>query len=159
MDLIVDLLSVGTKWKLFQFNRALYEQTDEVAMGSPLGPLLANVLMSSSEENFEQEGKLPSFYWRYVNNMLTMTLNIAIASNFLDTLNKKGTFLCKIYDGNQYYCNGMLPFLDFQLQRRLPQVETKVYIKPTNSGLLQHYQSHVGNRFKRGLLRTIIVNN
>lgn len=101
MDLIVDLLSVGTKWKLFQFNRALYEQTDEVTMGSPLGPLLANVLMSSIEENFEQEGKLPSFYWRYVNNMLTMTLNIAIASNFLDTLNKKGTFLCKIYDGNQ----------------------------------------------------------
>jgi len=33
--------------------------------------------------------------------MLTITLNIAIASNFLDTLNKKGTFLCKIYDGNQ----------------------------------------------------------
>ena len=64
MDLIVDLLSVGTKWKLFQFNRALYEQTDEVAMGSPLGPLLANVLMSSIKENFEQEGKLPSFYWR-----------------------------------------------------------------------------------------------
>lgn len=45
-----------------------------------------------------------------------MMLNIAIASTFLDTLNKKGTFLCKIYDGNQY-CNGMLPFLDFQLQR------------------------------------------
>ena len=32
--------------KLFQFNRALYEQTNGVAMGSPLGPLLANVFMS-----------------------------------------------------------------------------------------------------------------
>ena len=34
MDL-VDLLSVATKGKLFQFNEALYEQTDGVALGSP----------------------------------------------------------------------------------------------------------------------------
>ena len=32
-----------------------------VAMGSPLGPLLANVFMSSIEENLEREGKLPFF--------------------------------------------------------------------------------------------------
>ena len=63
MDL-VDLLSVATKGQLFQFNGALYEQTDGVAMGSPLGPLLANVLMSHIEENLEREGKLPSFYRR-----------------------------------------------------------------------------------------------
>ena len=50
MDL-VDLLSVATKGQLF--NGALYEQTDGVAMGSPLGPLLANVFMSHIEENLE----------------------------------------------------------------------------------------------------------
>ena len=38
---LVDLLNVSTKGQLFQFNGALYEQTDGVAMGSPLGPLLA----------------------------------------------------------------------------------------------------------------------
>ena len=51
---LVDLLSVATKAQLFQFNGALYEQTDGVAMGSPLGPLLANVFMSHIEENLEQ---------------------------------------------------------------------------------------------------------
>ena len=61
---LVDLLSVATKGQLFQYNGALYEQTDGVAMGSPLGPLLANVFMSSIEENLEREGKLPSFYRR-----------------------------------------------------------------------------------------------
>lgn len=50
---LVDLLRVATKGQLFQFNGALYEQTDGVAMGSPLGPLLANVFMSSIEENLE----------------------------------------------------------------------------------------------------------
>ena len=35
---LVDLLRVATKGQLFQFNGALYEQTDGVAMGFPLGP-------------------------------------------------------------------------------------------------------------------------
>ena len=46
MDL-VDLLGVSTKDQLFQFNGQRYEQTDGVAMGSPLGPLLANVFIGS----------------------------------------------------------------------------------------------------------------
>ena len=39
---------------------------------------------------------------------------------------------------------------------RSPQIETKVYVKPTNSSLLLHYQSHVDNRYKQGLLRTML---
>ena len=31
-----------------------------------------------------------------------------------------------------------------------------MYVKPTNSGLLLHYQSHVDNRYKKGLLRTTL---
>ena len=49
----------------------------------------------------------------------------------------------------------MLPFLGIQLLSRSPQIETKVYVKPTNAGLLLHYQSHVDNRYKKGLLRTM----
>ena len=75
MDL-VDLLSVATKGQLFQFNGALYEHTDGVAMGSPLCPLLAKVFMSHFEENFEREGKLPSFYRRHVDDTLTITPSI-----------------------------------------------------------------------------------
>ena len=41
----------------------LYEQIDGVAMGSPLGPLLANVFMSSIEEKLDVEGKLPQQVW------------------------------------------------------------------------------------------------
>ena len=38
------------KTNFFLFNGQLYEQTDGVAMGSRLGPLLANVFMCSVEE-------------------------------------------------------------------------------------------------------------
>ena len=44
---LIDLLRAATKNQFFQFDGALYEQTDGVAMGSPLGPLLANVFMCS----------------------------------------------------------------------------------------------------------------
>ena len=65
MDL-VGLFRASTKDKLFQFNGQLYEQTDGVAMLSPLGPLLANVFMGSTEKTLEREGKMPSFYKRFV---------------------------------------------------------------------------------------------
>ena len=31
-----------------------------------------------------------------------------------------------------------------------------MYVKPTNSGLLLHYQNYVDNRYKKGLLRTML---
>ena len=59
---LVDLLSVATKGQLFQFEGTLYEQADGIAMGSPLGPLLANFLILSIEDALVRQGKLPSFY-------------------------------------------------------------------------------------------------
>ena len=59
---LIDLLGVATKGQLFQFNGSLYEQINGVAMGSPLGPMLANVFMSSIEEKLDAEGKLPPYY-------------------------------------------------------------------------------------------------
>ena len=42
-----DLLSLAAKESYFIFNNILYKQTDEVAVGSPLGPSLANAYFCS----------------------------------------------------------------------------------------------------------------
>ena len=47
-DQLIELLNAATKNQLFQYNGNLYEQTDGVAMGCPLGPLFANVFMCST---------------------------------------------------------------------------------------------------------------
>ena len=39
---------------------------------------------------------------------------------------------------------------------RAPQIETKVYVKPTDTGLLLHNHGHVDMRCKRGLLKTML---
>ena len=50
---LVQLLEVAAMNQLFQFDGKLYEQIDGMAMGSPLGPLLANSFLCSIEEKLE----------------------------------------------------------------------------------------------------------
>ena len=50
----------------------------------------------------------------------------------------------------------MLPFLGVQLLNRAQCVKAKVYVKPTNTGLLLHYHNHVDSRYKHGLLVTML---
>ena len=150
---LIDLLNVATKGQLFQFNGALYEQTDGVAMGSPLGPLLANVFMSSIEDTLERQRKLPSYYRRYVDDTLTVMPDLATATTFLHTLNSAHTSVKFTMEVEK---NSKLPFLGTELLNHAPRIETKVYVKPTNTGLLLHYQSHVDNRYKRSLLKTML---
>ena len=45
--------------------------------------------------------------------------------------------------------NASLPFIGVQLLNLAPSIKTKVHVKPTNTGLLLHYQSHVDIRYKQ----------
>ena len=64
-DQLRELLELATTNQLFQLNGTLYEHVEGVAMGSPLGPLLASMFMCSIEEKLEEENELPSFYKSY----------------------------------------------------------------------------------------------
>ena len=57
---LVALLNLAVKHQLIQFDGNLYEQVDGVAMGSPLGPLLANTFMCSLEERLVKQSFLPT---------------------------------------------------------------------------------------------------
>ena len=149
---LVDLLHVATKGQLFQFDGALHEQTDGVAMGSPLGPPLANVFMCSIEGSLKSQGNLPEFYRRYVDDTLVRMPDLAAATH-LDTLNYAHSAMSFTMEVEK---NGMLPFLGVHLLNCMPCVETKVYVKPTNTGLLLHYHSHVDSGYKHGLLVTML---
>ena len=46
------LLSFAVKENHFVFNGQLFDQIDGVAMGSPLGPSLANIFMSHLEQRY-----------------------------------------------------------------------------------------------------------
>ena len=142
-DDLVELLRVATKHQLFQFNGSLYEQTDGVAMGSPLGPLMANTFMCSIEEKLESEDKLPSFYKRYVDDTLAAIKDIPTATAFLATLDEAHpaiSFTMEVANNNK------LPFIGMELIKIGKQLKTCVHRKTTNKGPLLHYRSHVDAR-------------
>ena len=47
-----DFLNLATKESFFTFNNKFYIQVDRVAMGSPLGSILANIFLSHHEQNW-----------------------------------------------------------------------------------------------------------
>ena len=53
-NIIRELVYLCTKEVHFMFNDEIYIQSDGVAMGSPLGPLLANIFMTSLEKEVYQ---------------------------------------------------------------------------------------------------------
>ncbi|KAL9970348.1 hypothetical protein ACROYT_G022705 [Oculina patagonica] len=68
------------------------------------------------------------------------------ASEFLSTLNEihpSVSFTMELEDNNK------LPFLGMEIIKNGSQLDTKVYKKPTDTGLLLHYQSHVDVKIPR----------
>ena len=86
-DQLVKLLEIATTNQFFQFDGQLYEQTDGVAMGSPLGPLMANVFMCHLEEKLTRDDLMPHLYRSYVDDTLVRMPNTDAAIMFLTTLN------------------------------------------------------------------------
>ena len=120
-------------------------------MGAPPRPLSANVFMSSLEDTLERQGKLPSFYHQYVGDTVTVMPDLATGTTFLHTLNSAHTSVTMEVKKNSKFC-----LLGMKLLNHTPWIETQVCVKPTNTGLLLHHQSHVDNLYKRSSLTTML---
>ena len=145
-DQLRELLELATTNQLFQLNGTLYEQVEGVAMGSPLGPLLANTFMCSIEEKLEEKSELPSFYKRYVDDTLAIMPDLNEANIFLDKLNschRNLKFTMEIAELNT------IPFVGMNITKSGNRLEISVYRKSTNTGLLLHYHSHVDKRYTK----------
>ena len=149
----MELLKLATTNQLFQLDGTLYEQVEGVAMGSPLGPLLANTFMCSTEEKLEEKNELPSFYKRYVDDTFTIISDLNKANDFLDKLNschENLNFTMEIAEQDT------ISFVGMNITKCGNRLETSVHRKSTNTGLLLHYHSHVDKRYKGCLLSTMI---
>ena len=104
-------------------------------MGSPIGPLLANVFMCHLEERLSDNDLIPSFYKHYVDNMLAIMPGLDVAENFLDVLN--GLHPC-IHFTMELSNNDSIPFIGTLITKNGNKLEMQVYRKPTNTGLLLH---------------------
>ena len=142
----MSLSSVALRAKVFARDRKL-----TVAMGSPLGPLMANAFMCSIKEKLEREKKLTPFYRRYVDDTFALVRDSSAAASFLATLKEAHPSMNITME---IATNDRLPFAGAEIIKTDHHLETSVYRKKTNRGILLHHQSHVDFRYKRSLLMT-----
>ena len=114
---------------------------------------MANTFLCSIEEKLQDENKLPDFYKRYVDDTLAAIKDVPTAEAFLVTLNNCHP---SISFTMEITTNGKLPFVGIEILKKGCKLVTSVYRKPTNTGLLLHHQSHVDNRYKRSLVKTML---
>jgi hypothetical protein len=133
----------------FSFDGQFYEQTDGVAMGSPLSPVRANFFM----EDFETKAlhltpHKPTHWLRYVDDtFIIWPHGQQRLTEFLDHLNSLHPKIQFTMETEKY---GHLPFLDVDIYRRLDDtLGHKVYRKTThpNIYLQQDSHHHPANKF------------
>ncbi|PFX30066.1 hypothetical protein AWC38_SpisGene5143 [Stylophora pistillata] len=90
---------------------------------------------------------------RYVDDTFAIVTSVPAAEDLLSTLNNCHPsihFTMELASGNK------LPFVGMEVLKKGCKLETSVYRKPTNTGLLLHPQSHVDKRYKKSLLKTML---
>ena len=109
------LLELCTKEMHFTFNGETYKQLDGVAMGSPLGPVLANVFMVELENNLIPAlGDKVSLWQRYVDDTFTF-IKVNEIENVKEILNK---FHEDIKFTHEVEKNSSISFLDVKVTRK-----------------------------------------
>ena len=108
------LFMIATAQTHFLFDGKYYDQTDGVAMGSPLAPILANIFMGTHEQNWlnDYSNSKPLFYRRYVDDIFCIFNNETEAKLFYDYINTRHRNIKFTFETEQ---NGKLPFLDVLL--------------------------------------------
>ena len=96
---------------------------------------------------------MPEFYKCFVDDSCSLMPSTDAATDFLVTLNELHP---SIRFTMEIAVDGKLPFLEMLLRKSGTVLTTEVYRKPTDSGLLLHFRSHIDNRYKDGLVRTMI---
>ena len=95
---------------------------------------------------------VPSLYKKYVDDTLVRMPSTDAAADFLTTLN--GLHLSLNFT-MELPADNMIPFIGIEIKNGT-EFETCVYRKPTNTGLLLHFHSHVDKRYKTSLLKTML---
>lgn len=140
----------------FSFNGDFYQQIEEVAMGSKMGPNYACFLVGYVEERIasQYDGFVPQLHKRYINDVIRVTCcsrvdpenYIRFVSNFHPALQ----FTHTISDTE-------LPFLDITLCITDDHISTTIYYKDTDTHTYPHHQSSHPSHCKKGLSRYQIL--
>ena len=146
----IKLLKFATSG-MFMYKNKLYTQVDGVAMGSPLGPSLANFFLGYLEELklFSNPNLNPKLYIRYVDDIFAVFDKNTSFQPFLDHINHQHPNIKFTVEKN---INNVLPFLNTRIEIVGDHFESCIYRKDTNTNVLLNVCAVCPYSWKKGIL-------
>ena len=145
------LLLKATHGVEFCFNDKMYHQKDGVAMGSPLGPVLANIFLGFCECRIPDD-LWPRLYRRFVDDTFALLDSRDGALAFWGCLNESYPSLHFTMESED---DGLLPFMDARV-RKENVFTTAIYRKPTFTGLYTQWDSYGPTSQKIALVHSLV---
>ena len=128
-------------------------QVDGVAMGSPLGPVLADLFMIELEKAVLPELTECIKYWKgYVDDTISF-VKLGAIDHIITKLN---SFHKNIQFTFEEEDKGTLPFIDFLIQRNSNSVVKTIFRKPTNNDIYLNSNTLAPDTWKRKTLKTLV---
>ena len=152
-DVFIELMNIATTSVEFSFNNKMYKQIDGVAMGSPLGPALANIFVGHQEEKLFIDNNQPLIYFRYVDDTFAMVEDEFNCNRFFKQLNSLHHSFTFIHEKE---VNGKLPFLDVLVEKSNTKFLISVYRKPSFSGQYNRWDSFGSKSRKNNFIGTLV---
>ncbi len=152
-SICLEMLRMATVDVEFSFNNSMYRQIDGVAMGSLLGPILANIFVGFHEVRLFQKIKQPAMYLRYVDDTFVLFDKQEEVDSFLLQLNSLHSALQFTKDEEK---DGCLSFLDVSIERTSGSFITSVFRKQTFGGDYIPWSSFCPKRRKIGLISCLL---
>ena len=148
------MLTLCTKNVHFTYNRKIFVQTDGVAMGSPLGPVLADIFMTELEKTL-----LPGIYIRYIKfwrRYVDDTISYVKIGSIKHVLCLLNSFDENIQFTFESESKGILPFLDVLLCINGRELTTAIYREKTNNDIYLNWNAFATVSWKRSTLRALL---
>ena len=115
----------------FSFSNQIYKQLERVAMGNPLGPVLANILVGFHETRLFDNTAKPGVYFRYMGHTFIIFSSELDCDCFHEKLNLLHPALKFTVEKEQ---NNSFNFLDVSVEKEGTGLLTSVCRKPTFTG-------------------------
>lgn len=134
-----------------EFNNEIYHQDKGVAMGSALGPTMANVYLNAKVDAALREHEAVHFTRRFLDDVffvLDGNTNIPQFQQDLDNIDRENMKFTLEHDKNS------VSFLDLVIYKHEDGLRVRNYVKPTNKFLYIPYKSFHTEAVKRGFIIT-----
>ena len=131
----------------------MFRQIDGVAMGSPLGPALANIFVGYSENKLFASISKTFLYQRYIDDIFLIFTTEAQGDQLFAVLISLHPSLRFTVEKEE---NGVLPFLDVKIEKSTNEFLTSFYRKPTFTRVYTNWNSFEPTKRKTNLVGNLV---